>query len=380
VPAGQSEAVALDELTGLFLDLVRIPSPSGEERAVADYVAARVRSLGFDVLEDDTAAVTKAGAGNLFVRVPGTGGGLPILLCAHLDTVPVRGEVTPVLDAGVVRSDGSTILGADNKATVAALLALVSSMAEHPPAETVELLFTVSEEVGLLGASAFDSGRLSARAGFVIDSSGPLGQVIVRAPTHKRIEATFRGAAAHAGIEPERGRSAVVAAARAIAAMDLGRLDESTTANVGIVSGGTAGNIVPGECRLVGEARALEPARLAEQTGHMLECIALAAAQVGTDVETAVTEEYAAFSLPRTSQPARMAATALRSIGLEPRFVATGGGSDANALNRAGLPTVNMSSGYERPHSAEERMPLGSLLQLSELVHAIVTAAAWERE
>lgn len=378
--ARPTDGSSLDDLTALFLDLVRIPSPSGDERAIADWVAAKVRALGFQVLEDDTAAQTGAGAGNLLVRVPGAGEGLPILLCAHLDTVPVRGEVVPIIDAGVVRTDGHTILGADNKAAVAALLALLASLAERPPAGTVEVLFTMSEEVSLRGSAAFDASALTAKAGFVIDSSGPVGQVIVRAPTHKRIEATFRGAAAHAGIEPERGRSAISAAARAVASMRLGRLDEGTTANIGTVAGGVAQNIVPEECTLVGEIRALEPARLAEEIAHMLHCVSLAAAEVGTDAQTAVTEQYVSFALPRTSPPARIAATALRSIGVEPRFVATGGGSDANTLNRAGLPTVNMSSGYLRPHSPEERMPLGSLLQVCELVHAIVVTAAWERE
>lgn len=375
-----ADGISLDDLTGLFLDLVRIPSPSGSERAIVDFVADMARGFGFEVREDDTSAQTGAGAGNLLVRVPGAGEGLPILLCAHLDTVAVQGEVVPVVEAGVVRSDGRTILGADNKAAAAAMLGMLPGMTSRPPAGTVEMLFTVCEEVSLRGSLAFDTAALTAKAGFVIDSSGPVGQVIVRGPSHKRIEATFRGAAAHAGIEPERGRSAIVAAARAVAAMRLGRLDETTTANIGTIAGGVASNIVPGECCLLGEVRAHEPQRLGEEVGHMVECISLAAAEVGTDVETAVTEQYASFSLPRTSPPARIAATALRSIGVEPRFMATGGGSDANALNQAGLPTVNMSSGYERPHSPEEHMPLGALLQVGELVRALVSCAAWERE
>ncbi|MBM3147710.1 MAG: M20/M25/M40 family metallo-hydrolase, partial [Actinobacteria bacterium] len=353
-----SAAASVEQLLGGFLEVVSIPSPAGEERALADHVLTRLAALGLAPVEDDAAGPARAGSGNIFVRVEGAGGGLPILLCAHLDTVHVRGPIEPVVEDGIVRSTGDTILGADDKVAVSALMALLADLAVDQPAGDVEVLFTVCEEVGLRGAKAFDLSRCRARAGFVLDSSGPLREVIIAAPASRSITAEFRGAAAHAGIEPELGRSAVVAASRAISAMRLGRLDEQTTANVGIVEGGVATNIVPERCVVHGEARSRDPERLADQVAHMLETINVAAAEVGVDVVVDVVEDYEAFDLSQRALPPRLAAEALRAQGIEPRFVGTGGGSDVNVFNARGLPSVNLSAGYERVHSAEEHVPV----------------------
>ena len=364
-----------EQLLDLFLRLVRTPSPSGSERAVADLVLAHLRAAGLQPAEDDSAPVTGAGSGCIHVVVPGGGQGTAVLLCAHIDTVAVAGAITPVVEDGMVHTDGSTILGADDKTAVAVLLALLDDLAAQPPAGRVEVLFTTCEEVGLRGAKAFDLGRTQAAAGFVLDSSGPLGAVIVSAPAQCTITAEFHGLAAHAGIEPERGRSAIVAAAHAIACMRLGRIDEVTTANVGTVHGGAATNIVPEHCVLQGEARSRDAARLAEQVQHMLDAIALGATEAGVDVTTSVQQDYDSFSLPKEALPARIAAEALRSVGQEPRFVGTGGGSDVNVFNARGLPSVNLSAGYEKVHTPAEFMPLDRLRQAYELVHAIVAVA-----
>ncbi len=350
-----------EQLLDLFLRLVRTPSPSGSERAVADLVLAQLRAAGLQPVEDDSAAQTGAGSGCVHVVVPGSGHGTPILLCAHLDTVAVSGPITPVVADGVVRTDGSTILGADDKTAVTVLLALLDDLAAQPPAGRVEVLFTTSEEIGLRGAKAFDLAGTQAVAGFVLDSSGPLGDVIVSAPAQRSITAEFHGVAAHAGIEPERGRSAIVAAAHAVAGMRLGRIDEVTTANVGTVHGGAATNIVPEHCVLEGEARSRDAARLAGQVQHMLDAIALGATEAGVDVTTSVRQEYESFSLSEDALPARIAAEALRSLGHEPRFVGTGGGSDVNVFNARGLPSVNLSAGYEKVHTPAEFMPLDRL-------------------
>ena len=364
-----------DALLRLFLDLVGTPSPSGSERAVADRVLAWLHEVGLQPREDASAEATGAGSGNIFVALPGRGEGTPVVLCAHMDTVAVSGPIQPLVEGGVVRSAGDTILGADDKTAVAALLALLAELAVGPPACRVEALFTTCEEVGLRGAKAFDLGVSQAAAGFVLDGPGPLGELIVAAPAQKSITATFKGMAAHAGIEPECGRSAIVAAARSVAGMPLGRIDEVTTANIGVIEGGVAINIVPEVCVVKGEARSRDAARLAEQVQHMIDAIALGATEAGVDVTTEVVDEYAAFSLPEDCLPARIAAAALRHIGLEPHFTGTGGGSDANIFNARGLPSVKLSAGYAKAHTTDEYMPLERLGQALRLVRALVEVA-----
>ncbi len=370
---------AVDDLLELFLELVRIPSPSGSERGVADLVKRRLREAGLDPLEDDTAPATGAGSGNIIVRLPGEGRGTPIVVAAHMDTVAVEGPIEPVVVDGAVRTAGDTILGGDDKAAVAVLLASLCALAASPPACGVEGVFSTSEEVGLRGAKAMDLTGLQARAGFVFDSTGPVGDVIVRAPSQKMVKAEFHGTAAHAGIAPEKGRSAILAAARALAAMRLGRLDEVTTANVGVIEGGSATNIVPERCRLEGEARSHDPQKLAAQVGDMLEAINVAATETGVDVQVTVTDEFTAFALDDDALPVRIAVTALERAGFTPRLIGSGGGSDVNVYNAAGLPSVNLSVGMENVHTPDEYLPVVRLHEAASLLRAIIEAAAATR-
>lgn len=366
---------SLDDLTALFVRLAETPSPAGSERAVADLITAELRSVGLEVREDDSAPRTGAGAGNLVARIAGSGTGTPIALCAHMDTVPVAGEVRVRIEDGVARSAGDTILGADDKAAVTALLALARDLAAAPPAGDVELVVTASEEVGLQGAKELDLAQLGAQAMFVLDSEGPVGTVVISAPSLTRVTAEFRGRAAHAGIEPEKGRSAVVAAARAVAGMPLGRVDERTSANIGLVCGGSATNVVPERCRFEGEARSLDRDRLAAQLERMIEAANVAAAEVGVDVTVAVEEDFVGFELSPDDAAVKLAAAALRAIGVEPAYIGTGGGADSNVFNRHGLPAVNLGVGFENVHSTQESIALARLLQVYDLTHAIVRAA-----
>src|SRR5215210_7006110 len=223
------------DVVGLFTELAGIPSPPGSEREVADRVRAYLDGLGLEVAEDDAGARIGANAGNLFCRLEPTSenGGLPIFLCAHLDTVQPTGPLDHVVKDGGIQNAGVTILGADNKAAVAAMLeAARLILSENRPHAGIELVFTPKEEVGLQGAKAFDADRLRGRVGFVFDHAAPIGEVMLGAPHARSIEVTMRGRAAHAGMAPEEGRSAIVAAARAIADFRLGRIDEETTASV----------------------------------------------------------------------------------------------------------------------------------------------------
>ena len=360
-----------------FTRLCEIRSPTGEEREVADTCAAELRALGLEVSEDDAAAPAEAGAGNLLARLPGRGEDW-VMFCAHLDTVPHAGRVEVVDDEGVFRSRGETILGADNKAAVAVFMELVARHADEPPPVGIELLLTVAEEQGLRGAKAFDASQLRSKAGFVLDHAGPVGEVIVTTPTQKKILADFVGVEAHAGIRPEDGSSAIAAAAAAISRMELGRLDEATTANVGLISGGTSGNVVPGHCGLHAETRSHDEDRAAEVAGAIAEACAWGASEHGCDVDVRIEELFRGYRLPTDSRALALAEAGLRSAGLEPQRVAIGGGSDVNALRREGVDCVLLANGTDAVHTADEFVPARNLDVMLAACEGIVAAAAAE--
>jgi tripeptide aminopeptidase len=364
----------LEELRDLFMRLAGISSPSGEERELADFVTEYVGGLGLAV-EEDASAPGPSSSGNLLIRVTGRGHGLPLALCAHLDTVPTVRAPKVICEGGIVRTDGETILGADDKAAVAVLLLLVRDLAADPPPADLEVLLTAREEIGLQGAKAFDLAALRAKAVFVFDSSGVPGSVIVSAPTHKMVTAEFRGVAAHAGMFPEDGRSAVLAAARAVVAMEQGRVDEQTTANVGVIAGGTATNIVPERCVLRAEARSRDDAKAAALVERMLQAITIAAAETGVDVSIDVQEEYHGYRHGEDALPVRLAAAAIAETELTMTMLSGNGGSDGNVFNARGLPSLTLGVGYERVHSPQEQMRLDRLVQVSDLAHALVRAA-----
>jgi tripeptide aminopeptidase len=363
------------ELVDLFVRLTGIPSPTGAEREVADAVKAYLGDLGLGVHEDGSAPVTGCGCGNLVARIRGRGEAEPIGLCAHLDTVPVSGPPQVVVADGFVRTDGATVLGADDKAAVAVLLTLARALVADPPAGDVELVLTAGEEAGLLGAKALDLAELTARRVFVLDSDGAPGTLIVASPTQKRVHAEFRGQAAHAGIAPELGRNAIAAAAHAVAAMRLGRIDEETTANVGLVRGGTAPNVVAERCTISGEARSHDPAKVTAVAEEMLQAAASAAAEAGVDVEIDVREAFRGYRHPADSPLLAIGERAAALAGLEARRVDGGGGSDANVFNAAGLPALTLGAGFEHAHSPEECMSLERLGELAGMAAGLVRAA-----
>jgi tripeptide aminopeptidase len=366
----------LPEVATLFVELARVPSPPGEERAVADRVLEYLRGLALPVEEDDAGAKIGSTIGNLLCRLEPTAEGTPLFFCAHLDTVPPQGPIEPVLDDGVLRNAGGTILGADNKAAVAAMLEAVRLVvAENRPHGGIELLFTPKEEVGLRGASAFDQDRLRARMGYVYDHAGPVGEVILGAPFQCKLDASFHGRAAHSGMYPEEGRSAIVAAARAIADLRLGRLDEETTANVGEIQGGTARNIVPDRCSFAAEARSHNERKLGELIQEMLETITFAAQLAECDVETEVDPSARGYRFKRDDEPVRIAAEALERAGLQPTYGLSGGGADANVFNERGLECVNLANGMTDIHTPDERISVADLELMVDVTLALVEVA-----
>jgi tripeptide aminopeptidase len=366
------------EVVDLFTELAAISSPPGEERPVADAVARYLRDLGLTVDEDDAGATVGSNMGNLYCRVEatGNGGGTPIFLCAHLDTVPPTGPLEPVIEDGVVRNAGGTILGADNKSAAAAMLeGMRRVLAENRPHAGIELLFTPKEEVGLLGAAAFDHKRLHAQVGYVYDQAAPIGEVILGAPYSQALEVSFHGRAAHSGMYPEEGRSAIAAAARAISDLRLGRVDEETTANIGLIRGGTAANIVPEWCTLSAEARSHDERKLGELVQEMVDAFAFAAGLEDCEVETKVSKSYKGYRFKHEDQVVRIAHDALERSGYTPSYGLSGGAADANVFNERGLACLNLANGMQDIHTADERITVDDLEGMVEVTLALVAVA-----
>jgi tripeptide aminopeptidase len=359
-----------------FIRLCEIESPSKRERAVADAVRAELEGLGLDVEEDDTAQDTGSDAGNLLARIAGPDEAPVILLCAHLDTVPLEGPVEVVQENGVLTNRHEAILGADNKAAVATVLGAARRLCREGSPVGVEILFTTCEELALAGAKAFDRGRLRAQFGYVFDHASPVGEVVLASPTYYRLQAEVRGQAAHAGIRPEAGRNAIAAAARALASMRIGRLDDSTTANIGRIDGGTAANVVAERCKVLLEARSLDDVRAGDVVSSMVDALTEAASDAECDVQTTVERLFQGYRLPRTAPVVEVACAALQSAGHEPVFINTGGGSDANALIAAGLPVLNLANGTERNHQPDESVTVDALEQMLDVTLALVEEAA----
>jgi tripeptide aminopeptidase len=365
----------------LFLDLAAIPSPPGEERAVADRVLEYLTALGLEADEDDAGPKVGSQIGNILVRIePTAEGGIPLFLCAHLDTVPLDGPLEPAVgEDGFVRNAGGTILGADNKAAVAAMLEATARLLEDGGGHAgVELLFTPMEEVGLRGATAFDPERLHARVGYVYDHAGAIGEVILGAPHMRKLDVVFHGRAAHAGMYPEEGRSAIAAAAKAVADLRLGRLDDETTANVGVIEGGTGRNVVPEHCRLLAEARSHDERKANDVVQEMLETFTFAAGLAECEVEVQVQGEARGYRFRRDDLPVRLAATALERTGREPSFVLSGGGADANVFNDRGLQCVNLANAMTDIHTPDERIAVSDLEAMVDVTLALVDAAREE--
>ena len=401
MPSATASTIERRRLADLFVELCRIESPSGSERACAERVIAELHGLGLDVLEDDAGLDVGSDCGNLIARIPAAGVGEQadaestgrpqsnadiagwkasgsseaptMLLCAHLDTVPLQAPVEPVLVDGAWENANEGILGADNKAAVAVMLALARRLCNEGAPLDIELLFTVGEERSLAGARALDASLLRSELGYVFDHASPIGEVVVSAPCHFRLDASFRGVAAHAGIRPEEGSSAILAAARAVSDMPLGRVSEDTTANLGIIAGGSAINVVPERCTLTAEVRSLREQAAEELLAEMVDCVHEAAnlPDCDCDVDIGAQRTFAACSIPAGAPALRAAEAALRDCGYEPRQIRSGGASDANALVAKGLTVVNLANGTERNHEPGERVSVAALEGMLDVALAL---------
>jgi tripeptide aminopeptidase len=367
-------------LVDLFLELCAMPSPSGSERAVADRVAAYLTDLGLEWDEDDAAAALDGDAGNIYCRIPPTTGstGTPIFLCAHTDTVPPETTIDPVVgEDGIVRNTAGTILGSDNKAAVAVMLQAARQILDEGRDHAgIELLFTPQEEVSLRGADAFDHSRFVAKTGYVYDQGAAIGEIVLGSPHARLLDFRFRGAAAHAGMHPEDGRSAIAAASRAIADFRLGRVDEETSANVGVITGGTARNVVPEWCSFTAEVRSHDEGKAVELAREMLESAAFAASLADCEVESEVRPSFPGYRFRESDSPVRLGAQALERAGYAPSYALSGGGADANVFNARGLRCVNLANGMMEIHTPDEHIAVADLQGMVEVTLALVDVAA----
>jgi tripeptide aminopeptidase len=341
-------------------------------------VRAELEAIGMEVIEDDSAAQTGAECGNLLARSRGESSP-KAMLCAHLDTVPLADSVEVELRDGVFTNRRDAILGADNKAAVAVLLELARRSAEAGARVPFELLFTTCEEIGLRGALAFDVSRLRAPFGYVFDHASPIGELITAGPTYYQVTAEFTGRSAHAGIRPEAGRNAIVAAAKALDAMRLGRLDDETTANVGRIEGGTAPNVVAERCRLDLEARSLDPAKATRTVAEMVDALAWAASATETDVDTSVEEQFRAYRVSQSDPALSAVAAALEDCGVTPVYKTTGGGSDANAFEAKGFHCVNVANGTLANHTPDESVSAEALEVMLAVATRLLARVAEQR-
>jgi tripeptide aminopeptidase len=366
-----------ERLHQTFAALCRIESPSGRERGCADWLTRELQAIGLEVDEDDAGRRAGSDAGNLLARIAGTGAD-SILLCAHMDTVPLTAPVEPVHVEGGWENAGEGILGADNKSAIAVILELARRVtsAPRPPQLGIELLFTVCEEVSLRGSAEFDVSRLQSRFGYVFDHATPIGELVLASPHHHRINAELRGRAAHAGVRPEAGRSAIVAAANAIAAMRLGRIDADTVANVGTIQGGTAINVVPERCHILAEVRSLDNDKAEVVVTEMIDHLQEGADAAECDLDVIVERGFQGYRIRPSAIEVRVAEQALRACGYEPTHIVTGGASDANTLRVGGFPCMCLADGAEHNHEPTERISDDALEGMLDVAIAVLDEGA----
>jgi tripeptide aminopeptidase len=358
-------------LIDTFFRLVRIKSPSGDEREIVEHVREILSGLGLEVAVDDSGKKYGSNTGNLTAILKGTDPDIrPIFMGAHLDTVALNGEVIPYMDDGIIRNkNGKCILGGDDKVAVAAIIEVLRYIIENNiKTGDIYIIFTISEEIGVVGAKHVDMDKVGAEYGFVFDSHGDIGTIYNQAPYQNSIDAEFTGKAAHAGIEPEKGINSIKAAAIAISNISFGRLDHETTANIGKINGGVARNIVPENTKIILEARSLNESKLEKITEKMIGLLQEASDDTGCKLKYKLIREYDGFNIGPEEIPLKIASAAIKEIGIDPVVESSGGGSDINVFNSKGKRAVNLSSGMEDVHTNSEHVKASQLEKLAQLI------------
>jgi tripeptide aminopeptidase len=379
VAANRERAVIQHErLNNLLIELIKIDSPSRREQAIAARLKREMEELGAQVWIDNAGEKVGGNSGNVIAHFSGdVPGAVPMLLSAHMDTVMPGEGVTPIVEGRILRTDGRTVLGGDDKSGVAIICEVLRVMRDaRLPCGDIDVVFTICEEAGLLGAKQLDTSRLRAHTGLVLDSDS-VGYLFTRAPAANRLEFEIDGLAAHAGVCPEKGISAIQVAAQGIANMRLGRIDGETTANLGIIQGGSAVNIVPDSVRLRGEARSHSEEKLEQQTRHMLHCLEEAASRFTLELDgkrytgkvaARIQRDYDRMDVAEDARIVQLVCSAARNLGMEVKTMATGGGCDANILNKKGLQVANLATGMREIHTVHEWLDLDDLYTSAQIV------------
>lgn len=378
-----------ERLKNFLIELIKIDSLSRKELDVALRLKREMEELGATVLVDDAGEKVGGNVGNLIAHFPGDRPAAePLLLSAHMDTVVPGEGIVPILEGDILRTDGRTVLGGDDKSGVAIICEVMRVIKENRlPCGGVDVVFTICEEAGLIGAKCLDVGKLHARTGLVLDSDS-VGYLFTRAPAANRMEFRVYGLEAHAGVCPEKGINAIKVAAEAIAKMQLGRIDHETTANIGVIEGGMAVNIVPNQVILRGEARSHSREKLDRQTEHMKRCLEEAAARHTLEfdgkrhtarVEAKIERDYDRMDVPESAAIVKLVHAAAKNLNLEVKNHATGGGCDANVLNQKGLVVANLATGMREIHTVNEWLDLKDLYISAAMVLEIVKLNAAEK-
>ena len=371
-----------ERIKNLLLELVQIDSHSRKERDVAERIKKYCKEMGAEVEIDDAGERVGGNSGNVIARFKGTiPNAEPIMMSAHMDTVVPGEGVKPVVNGDIIRTDGTTVLGGDDKSGCAVILETIRCLREQNiPHTDIEAIFSICEEVGLLGAKNLDVTKLRSKYGIVFDSDDP-GFLFTKGPSVNHLEFKIYGLESHAGVAPEQGISAIRIAAEAIAAMKLGRIDEETTANIGVIEGGKATNIITNFVRLEGEARSLNEAKLDAQCAHMVKCFEDAAAKYEVTVEGRTTKarvesiverEYSAMDVPDSSKVVQLVISAAARMGLKVQTMASGGGCDANVFNRKGIECANLGTGMRAIHTVNEWLDVKDMYASAEMTLEIM--------
>ncbi|SCX79047.1 M20/M25/M40 family metallo-hydrolase [Alkaliphilus peptidifermentans] len=362
-----------DRIVNEFLELVQIDSLSGKEGKISKVLAEKLKKLGLEVTIDNSGEKVGGETGNVIGRLKGKKNGPTILFSCHMDTVKPGEGVKPIIKDEVIYSDGTTILGGDNKAGIAAVLEGIRLAKENNIEHSdVEVIFSIWEEGGLFGAKNLDYSKVNAQYGFVLDSGGSPGEIVVVGPAQDKVNAKIIGKPAHAGVAPEEGVSAIMIAARAIDRMKLLRIDEETTANIGVITGGEATNIVTPEVLLKGESRSINEEKLNAQTKHMVETLQKAAEELGGKIEPDVERMYPAFNIDVNDEIVLKTKEIFNRMGIDSYTTSTGGGSDTNIFNGNGIKAINLGIGEKKPHTLEEHLHIKDLTNSGRMVFELI--------
>lgn len=363
-----------------FLELIAIPCSTHDERQIGDLLTKRLQELGGTVREDKAGEAIGGNCGNLVADFPATDGleSLPtVMLTAHMDCVEPCAGIHPVIEDGIIRSDSTTILGADDKAGVTAILEALRQLREHAiPHGPLQVVFTVAEENGVHGSQHLDSSLLHADMGFTLDTHGHPGVMSYKAPGKNQIHIHIAGKAAHAGVEPENGINAIQAAGVLLADASQGRIDVETTCNIGRIAGGSATNVVADSCDIYYESRSRDTEKLERITQRIIDHFRLGEESTGCKITAEVSPDYGPYEIAKDAPAIKAAARAAEKLGFPVELEESGGGSDANHFNTYGVPTVVLGVGMTNCHTKDEYIEEEDLYCAAAWALAIVMEAA----